>query len=319
MSRLNFEIITPLAELKKVIPPYSEDLYQRLKDAIERRGVIQPVVVGKPSRKWKSPDRPTGRFMVEGEHRRRVALDLDMELPFVEHEFDSLQDVETSMVELTVIRRILTPTQRTILSGRLARLLGAVEGDFRHKDAFPPGKASLEDVAARMGIPVGTLGATLARSRILEATDTKTRNAVLKGEKVIPKDVLEEAIRDKVVPKKDKLTKKDRQHVTQYLDDKVKEKEQDRKASKELRQKIKSQHFADGVSEILKAHASEAPEKVARKLVLLYHHNVDALRWLQEALDEEIEQLEQGLLNGTRRQIDFPVKKKWGNYREKAS
>ena len=194
------------SEFQSLIPPLSEDEYERLEKSILSEGVRNPIIT------WNGT-------IIDGHNRYNVCEEHGIECPQVEKQFPSREAAKIWIIENQFGRRNLSPYDRSVLALKLEPLYTA-EAERRHaanggdhgnqytggkvadvqNSALPPDKGKTRDkVAAAAGVSHDTI----RKVKVIETeaakgneTAIEARAAIKSGEKSINKAYTE--IRPKI-------------------------------------------------------------------------------------------------------------------------
>lgn len=173
-----------LYELETLFPPLSPEEYEGLKADIAQKGILSPVVI------WNST-------IIDGHHRVRAAKELDIEVPTVELEFDSIAEAQIWALQHQKNRRNLsayllgeiTLRMKPVLEAHAKQRQSAAGGDRKTKEGKQRGslpstlteaKQTREELAKIAGVSTGTLTKT---EYIAEHADEETKEKLRRKEK----------------------------------------------------------------------------------------------------------------------------------------
>ncbi len=190
-----------LHELETMFPPLSKDEYEGLKADIAQKGILSPVVV------WNST-------IVDGHHRVKAARELDIDVPTVELEFDSIDEARLWALQHQKNRRNLP----AYLFGEIAlqmkpelevrakkRMLAGVK--TAPVPTLAPGSGKVRDELASIAqVSHGTMSKI---EYLAEHADEETKDKLRRGEKGVSisgvyNDLKTQETKDKSVKDKQK-------------------------------------------------------------------------------------------------------------------
>jgi len=108
-TTLNLDDIIINPEYEAIVPPLTEEEFERLKNSIEEVGLYEPIVVNKE------------RVILDGHHRFKACKDVGVLPRFTIKSFDTKIAEEIYVIETNVIRRQLNQYQSTILGLKLEK------------------------------------------------------------------------------------------------------------------------------------------------------------------------------------------------------
>ena len=109
-TTLNLGDINVNPEYEALVPPQTEEEYNRLKDSIAEVGLYEPIVVNKQF------------TILDGHHRWRACRELETLPRFTVKHFETQLDEEIYVIETNVLRRQLNQYQKTLMGLKLEPL-----------------------------------------------------------------------------------------------------------------------------------------------------------------------------------------------------
>ena len=99
--------------LSALMPPMNKSEYQFLLESIQEDGIYVPIVI------WKSSNPENNGIIVDGETRYKIGKQLNIPIPYVYKEFDSIHVAKIWMIRNQMGRRILPTKERANLAVEL--------------------------------------------------------------------------------------------------------------------------------------------------------------------------------------------------------
>ena len=184
------------SEFQSLIPPLSEDEYERLEKSILSEGIREPIIT------WNGT-------IIDGHNRYHICEEHGIKCPQAERQFASREAAKIWIIENQFGRRNLSPYDRSVLALKLEPLYAA-EAKRRMEEGrnqYSPSQNSDEGNRARtdeqLAKLAGTSRDTIRKVKVIETeaakgneTAIEARDAVKSGEKSINKAYTE--IRPKI-------------------------------------------------------------------------------------------------------------------------
>lgn len=193
-----------------IMPPHTDEELKNLEESIKIEGVRDPIVV------WRQT-----RFILDGHTRYRIATKVGRSYDVKLMDFDTEDEAVAWAIKHGLGRRNLDISNKKLLAARLYEMMKRPVGfnaSGRGDQVDPPSGKTDERVAKMTGMSPASVNRAVEFKKELDALPVEEQQAVLKGEKKLPKPKVQKPFKPGEVLFHDKGFKDDWAVMYRWID-----------------------------------------------------------------------------------------------------